>query len=191
MSEELLIEQPQGGVWLSPGKRLGHLVGIFNCTEKVKAYDEMSQSEKEKATFEFVDLDQERQLIAGYDNHPGVTFKLRVGNPAVVLGRLAEVASARGIPAIVLQEHTPEDAARLRDWYANRNTVRPAAQVPAQTAQTQVRTQPPAPLPAAAPALPPTEYVRPDGAPVPAAAGLDLSKLDAGTLALLQKALGQ
>jgi hypothetical protein len=187
VSEELLIEQPQGGVWLSPGKRVGHLVAIFNCSNKEMAYDDLSEKEKEKATFEFVDLDQERQLMLGYDNHPGVTFKLKVGNKAAVLGRIALEPSKKGNDAVVLGEHTDADAARLREWHkAYASGVRPTAsaqaanQVPATTAPAS------APVPQAAPvsAAPATAPAAPDVAAL-------LGTMDAGTLALLMKAAQQ
>lgn len=186
MSDELIIEQPQGGLWLSPGKRVGHLVAIFNCSAKEMRYDEMSQKDKEVALFEFVDLDQERDLISGLDNHPGVTNKLKVGNVAAVLGRISTVASKAGQQdAIVLGEHSDADAARLREWHASygrgkrsgpatpAQVMRPTeyVNVPAERAQTQV----PAPVAAA-------------GAPAMADV---IAGLDPGTLELLMKAAAQ
>lgn len=194
MSEELTIEQPSSGVWLAPGKRIGHLVAIFNCTDKKMEFDKMSGKEKEKATFDFVDLDQECALMAGYDNHPGVTFKLKVGNPNVVLGRVTTQPSQYAQDAVVLAEHTEADAQRLRNWhkaqaagYRQAPVANPAAVPAAQ----------PVSAPVAAPAATPIAQALAEHQPpaMPAAAGtvpqLDLSTLDPATLQLLMKAAGQ
>lgn len=186
MSDELIIEQPSSGVWLAPGKRIGHLVAIFNCTEKKMEFDKMSGKEKEKATFDFVDLDQECQLTNGYDNHPGVVFKLKVGNPAVVLGRITTQPSQYAQDAVVLSEHTEADALRLRQWHKAQGNFGPSV-------QTTPRAQA-APVPVAAVPQPQPQS-QPQPQPVSLAADsapqLDLSALDAGTLALLMKAAGQ
>lgn len=162
MSDELVIQQPQSGMWLSPGKRIGHLVAFFKCTEKEKRFDNMSQKEKEVATFEFVDLDQECDLMVGLDNHPGITNKLVIGNPCVVLGRIQTAPSQFANDAVVLGEHESGDAARLQAWHKlyKAGVKNSAASTPG------------------TPVVP---------APTTEAPAIDITKLDEGTLALIQK----
>lgn len=187
MSEELIIEQPQSGLWLSPGKRIGHLVAFFRCDQKETKFDQMSNKDKEVARFEFVDLDQERELMTGLDNHPGITNKLKVGNPAVVLGRIGTQPSQFPNDAVVLTEHAPGDDVKLKAWYAEWKAGRNA---PATTPTPA----PPVPAPAPTPAPVPTPSPTPPAvAPVDNSAALAalLAGADAGTLALLQKAAAQ
>lgn len=177
MSDELIIEQPQSGTWLNPAKRNGHLIAFLDCSEKEKRPDKLSGKDKEVASFRFVDLDEECDLISGLDNHPGITNKLSVGNPAVVLGRIGCAATQFANDAFVLQEHTPDDARRLQEWHAawrEGRTVKPAAKP----------THSPAPAPAAPPASAGTGSAAPDLAAI-------LGSLDADTLALLQKGMAQ
>lgn len=187
MTDELIIEQPQSGLWLAPGKRVGHLVAFFRCDNKETKFDQMSGKDKEVARFEFVDLDAERELMTGLDNHPGITNKLKVGNPSVVLGRIGTQPSQYPNDAVVLTEYAPGDDAKLKAWYAEwKAGVR---NVPATTPTPSPA--PPVPAPQPVPAPVPT--------PVPTASAPDnsaalaalLGGMDAGTLALLQKAAAQ
>jgi hypothetical protein len=176
MSEELVITQPQSGLWLSPGNRVDHLVAIYKVTSKESKWDQLSGKDKVVCEFTFVDLDQEGVEMVGLDNHPGVTNKLSVGNPAVVLGRITKAPSQFAQDAIVLGEHRFGDAKRLQDWWAKGKRPNPTEEgVHASLAQ---EPKPVIPL---------------GNAPeVPAAdPGLDLSKLDPGTLELLKKQLAQ
>jgi hypothetical protein len=173
------FDQPQQGVWLSPGKRIGHLVVFLSCSDKSMEYDKMADAEKLKATFEFVDLDQEGVVMVGYDNHPGITMKLKVDHPRKILGRIGTAPSTRGNDAVVLMEYTPEDAMRAQQHLAKLDSQAAPIAQPAAQAQYQQTSPQPAPAPAApaaqeAPAPPP-----------------GLPTLDAGTLELLQRALLQ
>lgn len=192
MTEELIIEQPQGGLWLNPGKRVGHLVAIINVRSKEKLYDDLAEKERDVAEFDFVDLDEEKALMSGSDNHPGITSRLRVGNPAVVLGRIGFQPSRTPgqKDALVLGEHAPADAALFRAWHADRQAGR--AWQPASTpVGVPQATQPaPAPVPPA-PAPAPAPVPVPQAVPATADGGDLLASMSPETLALIAKAMQQ
>jgi len=187
------VEQPSGGLWLSPGKRVDHLIAILDVTSIESRYDELAKKEKDLASFRFVDLDQERELMSGMDNHPGITNKLKVNNPKAVLGRIGQIPATRqGFdPTLILNEHTPADLARFQQWAASQSTQ------PHQTATTPdpVSPQPvPEPAPAPQPADPPEPTPQPQPQPVEAngaAPAIDVTKLDPATRALIQQQLAK
>jgi len=201
MTDELIIEQPSitGGTWLSPGKRTGHLVAIFNVSRKVKQWDSLAEKEREVATFDFVDLDEERTVITeAQDNHPGITFRLKTGNPAVILGRITTTPSqnTKQKDQFVLSEHDDSDAVNFRAWHAQ-TVAQTTAQNVAQNNGAPVQAQAPQ-TPAQAPvAVPQTQSPAPVPVPVPVPQNSmgqelpDLSAMNPETLALIAKALQQ
>lgn len=192
--DELIIEQPQGGNWLAPGKRVGHLIGIWNVRSIEKVYDQLAERERDLAEFDWVDLDGEREIMSGADNHPGITNRLKAGNPAVRLGRITAVPSRSPgqKDSLVLGEHTPEDSDAFRAWWnaqKNGQAQKPASQVPAAQPVAQAQSQP-VQYQTVAPPQPQPQPVSQPQLPEPAPE-VDLSKLDPATLALLVKAVNQ
>ena len=168
MSEELIIEQPtsEQSTWLTPKDRCGHLIAFFDCTSKKPRYDEKAKCDKDIANFRFVDLDAEREMFSGVDNHDGITRQLTVGNVAVVLGRIGTVKTKADNDFFVLLEHAEEDSAKLKAWYADWKAGKDT--------RSTVKSQPAKATPAPA-----------------GNGGFDLTKLDPTTLALIQAQLAQ
>lgn len=192
MTEEIVLRQPsaESFTYLDPQYRMGHLLAVLDCSRKESKYDEKAKCDKDRATFRAVDLDGEREVITFADNHDGIVRDIAPGSVGVLIGRIGTVKTKSGNDFFVLAEHTTADAALFHAWYADWQAGKPTA-----TGWTSNRPPSNGGTPSASPAQRPVTAPTPPAAtpatPAAQTPAIDLSTLDAGTLALLQKAMAQ
>jgi hypothetical protein len=150
--------QPVSGLWLKPKDIPGHLLLITAVHDIGVRFDQLSNRDKQYATFDYVDLDDPAQAeeFDVSDNHPGITSKLTQArrNGGMVLGRITQAPSSQGQgqPAWVLgpySEGTDDQVATA--WLASHPRRQPS-QPGGPPATQPTGTTPPAPAASPSPA---------------------------------------
>lgn len=157
--------QPSGGGnWIKPAEINGHLILITKVHAIEKHFDNLKDAEVDRAEFDMVDLNGDRELqVSMYNSHPGIVNKLksamRQGNG--VLGRIGQAPTQKGNPAWVLGPYVEgTDDVLAQKWLD--------AQSQPQFKQPQAQAPAAAPVTQAAPAAAPVQATAPAPAAVPA-----------------------
>lgn len=158
-----ILQQPAKGEWIDHKNKVGHLIAIFGHHEIVDMPDTFNPGKtKQVATVDMADLDdgENGRIIWGaLTDKPGIVNKLK-NQRGTILGRLGFGPAKAGQSApYVLDDHTPEDAARFTNSWLPANRAALAGQ---ETQKPASRTTPPAPFSGSVPQVqqaPQQQYV--------------------------------
>lgn len=202
-----ILQQPPKGEWFDSKNKVGHLIAIFGNHGIQDVPDNFNQGQtKQVAVIDYADLDDGEggRIIWGANvDKPGIVNKLK-NQRGTILGRLGFGPAKAGQSApYVLDDHTPEDAARFTNGWLPANRAALAGQEAQKPAAARGATAQAAPqqqyvsAPAATAQFPgqvipaPTPQVptNPMPSPQPVAAGVGAGQLPQAAQAVSPEAL--